>query len=181
MYERKIGDLERGIEPRPPTETFRGHRTLTVGDVRLELFEFQAFHSDSDILILLPDERMVFTGDVFWGGQLPILGVKTAADLDRLLDHWKTILDTCPELELTVPAHSDVPLTVEQFRGMYAYMSRLREDVRAARESGTGIVRFLMQNVFAERYPEVADFRHIMREYNLHQHNVYTMWYLAGS
>ncbi len=29
------------------------------------------FHSDSDILILIPEERMLLTGDVFWGGNLP--------------------------------------------------------------------------------------------------------------
>lgn len=175
-----IADLERGIEPRPPTETFHGRRTLRVGDVRLELFEFQAFHSDSDILILLPDERMVFTGDVFWGGQLPILQLKTAGEIEELLKRWRAILETAPDLELTVPGHSDVPLNVEQFRGMYAYVSRLWEDVRAARTSGSGVVPFLMQNVFAERYPEVAGFRHVIREYNLHQHNLYTLWYLSS-
>jgi cyclase len=142
-----IADLERGIEPRYPTSTFRGHRTLDLGDVHLELFEFTGFHSDSDILILLPEERMVFTGDVFWGGQLPVLQVKTSAELDRLLAHWKTVLEECPDLEHTVPAHSDVPLTVEQFRGMYAYLSRLSSDVRAAKATGTGIVRFLMQSL----------------------------------
>lgn len=174
-----IADLERGIEPRYPTSTFRARRTLDLGDVHLELFEFRGFHSDSDILILLPEERMVFTGDVFWGGQLPVLQVRTSAELDRLLAHWKTILEECPDLAHAIPAHSDVPLTVEQFRGMYAYLSRLSSDVRTAKASGTGIVRFLMQNAFAERYPEVAEFRHVRREYNLHQHNIYTMWYLA--
>ena len=175
-----IADLERGIDPRPPTSTFQGHRTLHVGDVRLELYEFQGFHSDSDILILLPEERLVFTGDVFWGGQLPTLQVRTPGQLDQLLNHWKAIFEACPELEFAVPAHSDVPLTVEQFRGMYAYMSRLAADVGTARSSGTGILRFLMQNAFAERYPEVAEFNHVRREINLHQHNVYTLWYLGA-
>ena len=176
-----ISDLEKGIVPRHPTSTFRGHETLDLGDVHLELYEFVGFHSDSDILILLPEERVVFTGDVFWGGQLPIVRVETAAQLEDLLEHWSAILEVSPDLETTVPGHSDVPLPVEEFRGMHAYLSRLWSDVRAAREADLGIVRFLMQNSFAERYPEVADFNHIRGEYNIHQHNIYMLWSLAGA
>jgi len=176
-----LADLEAGIVPRFPTVTFRDRHTLDLGDVRVQLFDFTGFHSDSDILILLPAERMLFTGDVFWGGQLPLLGEVTAAQFQRLMDNWKTILDTSPELSSIVPGHSDVPLTVDQFQEMYAYFSRLWADVRAARESQTPLVRFLLGNVFAERYPEVADYTHIRRDYNLHQHNIYMLWQLAGS
>jgi cyclase len=175
-----IGDLEAGIEPRYPTVTIDRHHTLTVGDVRFELFDFTGLHSDSDMLILLPEERMLFTGDVFWGGQLPLLREENAHLVPQMLDTWKTILSMAPDLEVMVPGHSDVPLTVDQFRGMYEYLSRLWTDVQEARDAGTTLVRFLMQNVFAERYPEVAEFNYIRREYNLHQHNIYVLWQLAG-
>jgi glyoxylase-like metal-dependent hydrolase (beta-lactamase superfamily II) len=176
-----IADLEAGISPRYPSVAFDNHHSLDLGDVRIELFDFTGFHSDSDILILVPEERMLFTGDVFWGGQLPLLGEDMGDEFLRLLDTWRTILETSPDLEFVVPGHSDVPLTVEQFRGMYEYLSRLWTDVSAAREAGTPLVRFLMQNVFAERYPEVADFNVVRRDYNLHQHNIYILWQLAGS
>lgn len=175
-----IADLEAGIQPRFPTATFDGRRTLEMGDLRLELFEFAGLHSDSDILILIPEERMLFTGDVFWGGQLPLVRFESTEELERLLEAWGTILELSPDLEHLVPGHSDVPLTVEQFDGMYLYLSRLWEDVQTARGDGTGILRFLMGNVFQERYPEVADFNFIRMDYNLHQHNIYMMWELAG-
>lgn len=175
-----IADLEAGIEPRFPTVTIDGHYTLTVGDVRFELFEFAGLHSDSDVLILLPEERMLFTGDVFWGGQLPLLGEETAGLVPQMLDAWETILESAPDLETMVPGHSDVPLMVDQFRGMYQYLSRLWSDVREARNAGLSLVRFLMQNDFKERYPEVAEFNYIIRDYNLHQHNIYVLWQLAG-
>ena len=173
-----IADLERGVEPRYPALTFEGRHTLRLGAVRLELFEFQGLHSPSDILVLLPEERLLFTGDVFWGGQLPMLNVTTQAALQRLLGSWKAVLDAAPDLELIVPGHSDVPMTVEHFRNSYAYLARLSDDVRAAKSAGTPLLSFLMQNVFAERYPEVAAYRVIRRDYNLHQHNIYVLWYL---
>lgn len=176
-----ISDLEAGIHPRYPTVTFDERYTLDLGDLHLELFAFPGLHSDSDILILVPEERLLFTGDVFWGGQLPVVRNETAREFTRLLDHWRTILETSPDLEFMVPGHSDVPLTVEGFRGMYEYLSRLWSDVRTAKQAGSTPLRFLIQNVLAERYPEVADFSYIQREYNLHQHNIYTLWGLVGA
>jgi glyoxylase-like metal-dependent hydrolase (beta-lactamase superfamily II) len=176
-----IADLEAGIEPRFPTVTFNTHHTLSLGDLRLELFDFTGFHSDSDILILIPEEGMLFTGDVFWGGNLPLLGEMTSEEFERLMTNWKIILETSPDLETIVPGHSDVPLTVESFCDMYEYFSRLWTDVQAARGADTPLVMFLMDNVFTERYPEVADYTHIVREYNFHQHNIYMLWQLAGN
>jgi len=174
-----IADLEVGIEPRYPTATFDNRHTLDLGDLEVELFDFTGFHSDSDILILIPDERMLFTGDVFWGGQLPILSEITTGEFHRLMDNWRTILEAAPDLETIVPGHSDVPLTVNGFREMYEYFSRLWTDVENARADGTSLVMFLMRNDFATRYPEVADYSYIRREYNLHQHNIYMLWHMA--
>jgi len=175
-----LADLAAGIEPRYPELTVANRDTLDLGDVQVLLFDFTGFHSDSDILILLPGERMLFTGDVFWGGQLPVLGETTGAEFRRLLDNWKAILDAAPELATVVPGHSDVPLTVDQFREMYAYFSRAWDDVREAKAAGTPLVRFLLQNVFAERYPEVAGYNFVRRDYNLHQHNVTMLWQAAA-
>jgi glyoxylase-like metal-dependent hydrolase (beta-lactamase superfamily II) len=175
-----IADLEAGFTPRFPTVTFENRHTLPFGDVRFELFDFTGLHSESDILILVPEERMLFTGDVFWGGRLPLLQDVSQGDFQRLLDNWNAILETAPDLTTMVPGHSDVPLTVEQFREMYQYFTRLWADVRAAKEAGTPLMRFLLQHAFRERYPEVADYTFVSRDYNLHQHNVYVLWQLAS-
>ena len=179
-YEVGIADLERGISPRYPTLTFDGRHTLDLGGLDIELFDFRGFHSDSDLLILVPEERLLFTGDAFWGGQLPTLRSESPEEFHRLMENWGTILETSPELEFIVPGHSDVPLTVEEFRGMYQYLSRLWSDVQSAREEGLPPLRFLRQNQFAERYPEVADFNYIRQGVNMHQHNVYVLWQMAG-
>jgi glyoxylase-like metal-dependent hydrolase (beta-lactamase superfamily II) len=179
-FEVGVADLERGIKPPYPTVTFADRHTLNMGDLSLELFEFAGLHTDADILILVPEERMLFTGDVFWGGQLPTLREETADGFPRLLENWKTILETCPDLAVIVPGHSDVPLTAEGFREMYQYLSRLWADVKAARAAGTTQIRFMARSVFAERYPEVADYNYIRRDFNLHQHNIYVLWHLAG-
>jgi glyoxylase-like metal-dependent hydrolase (beta-lactamase superfamily II) len=175
-----MADLEAGIHPRYPTVTFEGHHTLPAGDLHLELFQFPGLHSESDVLILVPEEGMLFTGDVFWGGQLPILRIESREELERLLGNWKSILEMAPKLEHVVPGHSDVPLTVEEFGAMHDYFHRLWEDVSEAKANGKPLLRFMRETVFGQRYPEVADFNFVQQDYNLHQHNIYVLWGLAG-
>jgi hypothetical protein len=59
---------------------------------------------------------------------------------------------------------------------MHAYFSRLLADVEGARAAGTRLLSFLGQQDFKARYPEVAEYRYLWRDYNLHQHNVYMLW-----
>ncbi len=175
-----IGDLERGIEPRYPTLTFSGHESFQVGDLQFLLYPFMGFHSDSDILILVPEERMLFTGDVFASGQLPWIRLNSAGSFLTLMDTWKAILDACPDLEMIVTGHSDIPFTVGEFRASYGYLSQLWEAVCEAKEADTGLERFLIGSSFKEQYPEVAEYRYIYNDLNFHQHNVTMMWLLAG-
>ena len=97
-FEIGIADLERGITPRYPTLTFPDHLTLDMGDLEIELFAFGGLHSEADIQILLPSERILFVGDFSPSGSLPFIREESAKHLPRLLATWKTILDTCPEV-----------------------------------------------------------------------------------
>ncbi|MFC1545739.1 MBL fold metallo-hydrolase [Gemmatimonadota bacterium] len=175
-----IGDLERGIAPRYPSLTFSGYESFQVGDLQLLLYPFMGFHSGSDILILIPQEKMLFTGDVFATGQLPWIRLNSADDFLTLMETWKAILDACPDLETIVTGHSDIPFSVEEFRASYGYLSRLWDDVCSAKEAGTGLERFMIGHSFKEQYPEVAEYRYLYQDLNFHQHNVTMMWLLAG-
>ncbi|MFC1627694.1 MBL fold metallo-hydrolase [Gemmatimonadota bacterium] len=175
-----IGDLERGITPRYPSLTFSGHESFQVGDLQFLLYTFMGFHSGSDILILVPEERILFTGDVFASGQLPWIRLNSIDTFLTLLGTWKAILNTCPDLETIVTGHSDIPFTVEEFRATYGYLSQLWEAVCEAKEAGTGLERFLVGSSFKEQFPEVAEYRYLYGDLNFHQHNITMMWQLAG-
>ncbi|MFC1529605.1 MBL fold metallo-hydrolase [Gemmatimonadota bacterium] len=175
-----IGDLERGIEPRYPSLTFTGHESFQVGDLQFLLYPFMGFHSGSDILILVPEERILFTGDVFSPGSLPWIRLNSADTFLDLMETWKAILEACPDLETIVTGHSDMPVTVKEFRASYGYLSRLWEMVCEAKEAGTGLERFLIGGSFKEQFPEVAEYRYLYNDLNFHQHNVTMMWQVAG-
>jgi cyclase len=90
----------KGISLTPPTETFTGAVELEVGRRRLELIEVGPAHSPGDLIVHVPDERVVFAGDLVFVGVTPIMWVGP-------VENWIAGLDRIIELEprLIVPGH----------------------------------------------------------------------------
>ncbi|NDZ79374.1 MBL fold metallo-hydrolase [Streptomyces sp. SID10853] len=55
----------------PPTLTYEDRLTLHVGPVRVELMSAGAAHTINDTVVWLPDQRVLFTGDVVMSGVTP--------------------------------------------------------------------------------------------------------------
>jgi cyclase len=81
-----------GLELAPPTETFTGERDLEDA-IAIEL---GAAHTASDSIVWMPEERVLFAGD--------LVGVKSHLNLTRGFPtaNWLAFLDRMTELE---PAH----------------------------------------------------------------------------
>jgi glyoxylase-like metal-dependent hydrolase (beta-lactamase superfamily II) len=86
-----------GLELTPPTETFTGERDLG-GAIAIEL---GAAHTASDSIVWMPEERVLFAGD--------LIGVKGHLNLTRGFPtgNWLAFLDRMAELdpEHVVPGH----------------------------------------------------------------------------
>lgn len=56
--------------PRPaprdylPTQTFRDKESLTLDGVKIELYHFAPAHTSGDTIVFLPEQKIVFTGDI---------------------------------------------------------------------------------------------------------------------
>lgn len=71
-----------------PNITYTGGMTLYVGDRRAELMHVGPAHTRNDTVVWLPDERVLFTGDIVMSGCTPFVMMGTVegslASLDRL-------------------------------------------------------------------------------------------------
>jgi cyclase len=90
FLQRIFGSFEfDGIEPTPPTRTFDGELELRVGDRRVHLIELGPAHTAGDVVVHLPDDDVVFTGDLLFNGGHPIIWAGQVsswiAACDRLL------------------------------------------------------------------------------------------------
>jgi cyclase len=88
------------IEPLGPTRTFDGELDLEVGDRRVSLLELGPAHTRGDVAVHLPDDGVVFTGDLLFHGGHPIVWAGPVS-------HWITACDRLLALgaDVVVPGH----------------------------------------------------------------------------
>lgn len=97
---------------RIPDVVFRNEMTLHVGDISLEL-TFQPGHTANSLLAYCPQERVLFSGDIFCEAGLPSFQDSRVAD-------WFSALEAVEafDFEILVPGHGDVAdrSAIERYR-----------------------------------------------------------------
>ncbi len=103
----------------PPGKTFEGEMTVQVGGKTVQLIEVGPAHTRGDTLAYLPDERVVFTGDILFIGGHPIMWAGPASNWLRACDRILAL-----DVEIVVPGHG--PITdkkgVADVRGYLQYV-----------------------------------------------------------
>ena len=109
-----------------PTTTFEGRLDLDVGGRHVALLEVGPAHTEGDVIVYLPDEDVVFTGDILFHGRHPIVWAGPVANWMAACDR---ILELAPAV--VVPGHGPLATAaaVEDLRGYFAF---LRVEARAA-------------------------------------------------
>ncbi len=123
-------------EPTPPNVTLTNrmtiHRTWEGQHRPIELLHLGRGHTGGDVVVLLPNERVVFTGDLVLPGGSAYIG-------DGYVNEWLDTLDRFQELEfdLVLPGHgptfSDVSTQLGLLRDM---LSSFWNQAVAARDQG---------------------------------------------
>ena len=92
---RYIGDMLEpfdfdGIDVTPPSREFEGELSLDVGGRKLRLLEVGPAHTPGDLLVHVPDARVVYTGDILFVGSTPVMWAGPVINwinaIDRLID-----------------------------------------------------------------------------------------------
>jgi glyoxylase-like metal-dependent hydrolase (beta-lactamase superfamily II) len=121
-----------GIEPRLPTRTFEGRLDLSVGAKRVELIQVGPAHTRGDLLVHVPADRTLFSGDILFVDGTPIVW---AGPVQNWIDACDRILAL--DVETIVPGHG--PITTK--RGVAAvrdYLGFVRAEARKRYDAGMG-------------------------------------------
>jgi glyoxylase-like metal-dependent hydrolase (beta-lactamase superfamily II) len=119
-----------GITKTLPTRTFEKQLGLRVGDKRVELLEVGPCHTRGDVLVHLPDEGIMFTGDILFVDGTPIMWVGPVSN-------WIAACDRMLELgvETVVPGHG--PITdARGVRGVKDYLEYVTAQARERFDAG---------------------------------------------
>ena len=86
-----------------PTRTFTGELDLKVGRKPVKLVELGPAHSKGDIVVYLPEDRTVFTGDILFNGGTPISWAGPVSNWLKACDYLLSL-----DVDVVVPGHGPV-------------------------------------------------------------------------
>jgi glyoxylase-like metal-dependent hydrolase (beta-lactamase superfamily II) len=120
----------RGISLTLPQRKFSGEMTLQVGGRTVRLIEVGPAHTQGDVLVYLPEARVLYSGDIVFVGSTPVIWAgpveSCIAALDRILGM---------DVDVIVPGHG--PITDKAgVRQVKAYWEFVVDQTRRRHEGG---------------------------------------------
>lgn len=131
------------VTPTPPTITLSDQITLHRGGREIRMIHLGRGHTAGDVVVYLPEERIVMTGDLFFGG-MPYMG-------DAFLPEW---VDTLERLKAL-----DFDLVLAGHGGPVADRTRIDHLQRYMSDLWTQIVGFHAAGVSEEDASRLIDLR----------------------
>jgi len=134
--------LFRAVETIPgltwPTLTFVGKMTLWLGKLEVQLLQLGRGHTKGDTVVWLPQQKILFSGDLVEFGATPYAG-------DAYFQDWPATLDNLAALQpvALVPGRGDALTTPQMVRdglaGTKAFVSDLYASVKAGAAAGKNL------------------------------------------
>jgi cyclase len=125
------------VEITPPGTVFDGSVTIDLGDRNVELTQTAAGHTGGDVMVWMPDAKVLFTGDVLVVNNIPWLGDSPGSA--RLM---KDLIDlTSGPAETFVPGHGlDVTaVRREKIYSALGFLADVREQVTRLADEGASL------------------------------------------
>jgi cyclase len=143
-----------------PTVTYGQSLDLFLGRREIHVRSFPG-HSGTDSVVIVPDARVVFAGDLLWPHILPTM---TDASVDSWIDTLDALAKSEPDATF-VPGHGDVA-KVQDVVAFREYLVTLRHVVRDAQRAGksTEEVVVAVMPALTEKYGQWQLFTAVVRE-----------------
>ena len=123
----------RSVTLTPPTRVFDDALTIEISGRRVELVEVGPAHTRGDVLVYVPEDRTIFTGDILFIEGTPILWEGPIGNWVKACDY---MLDL--ELETVVPGHG--PITDKSgIRRVREYLLFIEAESRRRYEAGMSV------------------------------------------
>lgn len=121
------------VSPRAPTRTFSGTLDLKVGDKDVRLIEVGPAHTGGDVIVHVPRDKAVFTGDILFIDGTPLIWAGPVAN-------WIAACETiiAMDVDVIVPGHG--PITDKAgVRRVADYLAYIDREARGRFDAGLGV------------------------------------------
>ncbi|HPR31970.1 MAG TPA: MBL fold metallo-hydrolase [Prolixibacteraceae bacterium] len=183
FYER---DLLDNYKVRYPDRTFDDSLTLKIGGKTFELTYMGKGHGNADIAVMIPEEGVLCTGNLFHLGSYSEEGMPSFyLNRENEIEHWiaslNTILSKRATIDKVITTHGKKPLTRRNIEFVKAYCEEVLLRVSEAKKDGVAM----------EKIQELEPFMNVFRSYadvvsthkkteTMHARNIQIIWKFIG-
>ncbi len=143
---------QEGLMPKGPNTTLSERMTLFRGDREIRILFFGRGHTGGDVVVHLPQERVIVTGDLLIPG-LPYMGDGYLAEWVETLEHVKAL-----DFDWVLPGHGNPFQDRERITYLQDYMRDLQARAAALHAQGIPYEEAAAQidmTDHADHYPQI--------------------------
>lgn len=123
-----------GLKPKLPTELVDSTMSLAVGTKQVDLVKLGPAHTEGDMIVVVPSERTVFTGDIIFYTNTPIIWSGPVSNWVRAIDYILAL-----DIETVVPGHG--PVTDKAgIRKTREYLVYIEAEARKRYDAGMSVL-----------------------------------------
>ena len=151
---RQLKDFD-GFVLTPPDISLHGNAAIRLGGKTLEILHFGKAHTDTDLVILVPEEQLLVMGDLYWDSRIAYID-PVESDPQNWIRTLDQIIDSGRDVQYVVPGHGNVKgleaLTVQR-----NYLQTLWNAVAGARDRGLTLEQAKAE-IKLEQYKDYANY-----------------------
>jgi cyclase len=118
------------IKIAPPFVTFEDRLNIYVGDLKVEAIYVGPAHTTNDVILWIPERKLLFAGDIIFNGGTPFVSMGSVAGMLVALEQIRAL-----GAEKIVPGHGLV-CGAEQIDEQVAYLRFIQEVARKGFDAG---------------------------------------------
>lgn len=171
-----IKEYDRGYKITYPSVTFSDHKIIDMGDLTLHLFHIPGFHTDNDILVYIPEEKILAIGDLLYNKYLPRIKHSTVQFLPEILTIFKPFVNGEKPVKTVIPGHKSL-MTGAALNKQIEYIQMLWNQVRPLKDAGSTLEELKKQLDFQTRFDYLKDFPFFTNSQTVHIKNIENIWF----
>ncbi len=162
----KIFDgLFKSVNLTEPDITVEDRYQLKIGNTDIRILSMTPAHTNTDIVVYLPQDKIVFVGDLVFKNRIPF-----AADSFSDSKNWLNVLSALKNLDIEVILNGhNRPLDKSAIDFTYEYLSFLRKEISKMKDEDLPYdeIKERLQSVKWKKYPMFKEF---------HNKNIYKIY-----
>jgi len=164
-FKKTFGEIFKNVKLTPPDIVVNQNKTISIGGKKLNIVSMTPAHTNTDIIVYLPDKKFVFVGDLVFYKRIPFVG-----DTNASSKGWLEVLEKLKKMDIKkIFAGHNYPLDKKAIDFTYEYISFLRKEISKLKDEGLFYdeIKQKLQNTKYKIYPMYREF---------HNRNIYKIF-----